>query len=243
MVKTLTIDDLINAHWERKRIEIHTTLPARVVSFNAADNTVQVEVMINQVLKDGEPSELPLLVDVPVQFPRGGGFVLTFPISSGDEGLVVFSERCIDGWWQTGEKAVPMEKRIHDYSDAFFIPGVSSVPNAVPDIAMDGVSMRTVDNSTFIKVTNGKIIIKGDIEQEGNYQQEGNMNRMGTSTTTGLISGAGGLSIEGDNGTGSSATIKGNLTHTGGTITSLGRKIDGTHVHSVPTGGNTGAPQ
>ena len=243
MDKTPTVEDVALELWERKRIELHTALPARVVSFNAKQNTVQVEAMIDQVLIDGTPSELPPFVDVPVQFPRGGGFVLTFPIGAGDEGLVIFSERCIDGWWQSGRKSIPMERRIHDYSDAIFIPGISSIPNAVPNIAMDGVSMRTLDNSTYIKLTNGKIYIKGDVEQAGNYKQDGDMTRNGTSATTGLISGAGGLSISGDNGSGASATISGSVSHDGGTITSNGNKIDGSHVHSVPTGGNTGTPQ
>src|SRR5260363_73502 len=49
-----------------------------------------------------EAVELPLLGDVPVFFPRGGGCTLTFPVQKGDECVVVFASRCIDGWWQSG---------------------------------------------------------------------------------------------------------------------------------------------
>lgn len=248
--KTITIEDLIKTAGQRQRVDIHTALPGRVVSFNPDQNTVQVEPMINQVLDNGEESELPVLVDVPVQFPRGGGFVLTFPMAPGDEGLIVFGERCIDGWFVSGNKSKPLDYRLHDYSDAFFIPGVSSIPNAVPDIAMDGVSMRTIDNNTYVKVTNGKIFIKGDIEHEGSTEQKGDYKRDGNSSTTGLITGAGGLSVTGTNPSGETATISGGkmrisgtLIHEQGSITSLGRRIDGNHTHPYTQGNNnTGVP-
>ncbi|MFW8450019.1 Gp138 family membrane-puncturing spike protein, partial [Klebsiella pneumoniae] len=62
---------------------------------------------------------LPLLVDVPVVFPRGGGCTLTFPVKPGDECLVIFADRCIDFWWQSGGIQEPVDERMHDLSDAF----------------------------------------------------------------------------------------------------------------------------
>ncbi|WP_326940608.1 Gp138 family membrane-puncturing spike protein, partial [Avibacterium paragallinarum] len=34
-----------------------------------------------------------------------------------------FSERCIDGWWQSGNASEPLDHPFHDLSDAMFIPG------------------------------------------------------------------------------------------------------------------------
>jgi hypothetical protein len=47
---------------------------------------------------------LPILINVPVQFPRGGCFLLTFPVTKGDECLIMFAERDA--------------KRFHSLSDA-----------------------------------------------------------------------------------------------------------------------------
>ena len=66
---------------------------------------------------------LPLLVDVPAVFPSGGGFTLTFPIHQGDECLVVFADRCIDAWWQSGGIGEPLETRTHNLSDGFALVG------------------------------------------------------------------------------------------------------------------------
>jgi len=205
--KNPTLFDVVNKAAEKERLDIHTALPGRVVKFNANQNTVTVESMITQILTDGNNLALPPLVDVPVQFPRGGGFVVTFPISDGDEGLIVFNERCIDGWWANGDKSAPMDARLHDYSDAVFIPGISSLKNIIPNVFMDGVSMQTVDGGTYIRLTNGKIFIKGDVEHEGDskqtgqHEQAGNWNQTsGNSESSGTMSAAkiigGGIDVE-----------------------------------------------
>lgn len=123
------------------------------------------------------------LVDVPAQFPHAGGFCITVPIKAGDEGLVVFSSRCIDGWYASGGQSKPLDNRINDLSDGFFIVGCNSVPNKIPDFYNDGASMQTDDGSTYIRLTEGTIYIKGNIEQEGNFNQSGgNTNSTGTIT-------------------------------------------------------------
>jgi phage gp45-like len=56
------------------------------------------------------------------------------------------------------------------------------------------------------------------------------------------ITGQGGMAVSGDNGSGNTSTITGNL-NTTGTITNNGKTIGSTHVHSNGNGGaNTGAP-
>jgi hypothetical protein len=83
-----------------------TALPGVVAGFDPVAMTVSVQPAIKGRVTSPDGSTrsvaLPLLVDVPVFFPRGGGFTLTFPVKSGDECLVVFSSRCMDAWWQSG---------------------------------------------------------------------------------------------------------------------------------------------
>lgn len=163
--------------------DVFTALPACVNSFNG--HTVTCEVMVNRTDEKGKDLVIPPLVDVPVQSPRGGGFCVTVPIKSGDEGLVVFSSRCIDGWYESGQKGKPLDNRINDLSDGFFIPGVNSKPNKIPDFYHDGASMQTDDGETYLRVTNGKILIKGDIEHEGDSSQVGNQTIEGTFAQSG----------------------------------------------------------
>ena len=177
-------DSLYNAiesQIKRAQSNVYTALPAKVLSFNG--HTVSCQVMINRVNANGQEITIPPLVDVPAQFPHAGGFCITVPIKEGDEGLVIFSSRCIDGWYASGSQSKPLDNRINDLSDGFFIAGCNSVPNKIPDFYNDGASMQTDDGSTYIRLTEGTIYIKGNIEQEGNFNQSGgNTNSTGTIT-------------------------------------------------------------
>lgn len=210
--------DVLSQHASNERNDIHTALPAKVVSCDGHSATVHL--MITQVMRGGETLELPPLVDVPVGFYRGGGFCVTVPIKNGDEGLVIFAERCIDGWYVSGQQSAPLDTRFHDYSDAFFLPQGSSQPNRIPAYSADSLSMQTDDGSTFIRIKPGKIIMQGDIEHTGNRTQQGNS------------------LVNGDH------SVNGNSESSGGTIKHNGKDIGDTHTHSgVETGGgNTGAP-
>lgn len=163
---------------ELNQSNMQTALPARVISFNG--HTVTCEIMLKTILADGQEIEFPPLVDVIVQFPRAGGFCFTVPINVGDEGLVIFASRCIDGWYESGKKSKPLDNRMHDLSDGIFIPGINSQPNRIPNFYHDGVSMQTDDGSTFIRLAKNKIFIQGDIEHTGNYQQVGNLSIVGS---------------------------------------------------------------
>ncbi|OTQ75631.1 Gp138 family membrane-puncturing spike protein [Gilliamella sp. N-G2] len=176
---TDSLYNAIESQIKRAQSNVYTALPAKVLSFNG--HTVSCQVMINRVNANGQEITIPPLVDVPAQFPHAGGFCITVPIKAGDEGLVVFSSRCIDGWYASGSQSKPLDNRINDLSDGFFIVGCNSVPNKIPDFYNDGASMQTDDGSTYIRLTEGTIYIKGNIEQEGNFNQSGgNTNSTGT---------------------------------------------------------------
>ncbi len=202
---------------QQNQLNLHTALPAKVVNFDATKQTVTLAVQIKMQLADGSGAEIPPLVDVPVSFPRGGGFAVTFPLQAGDEGIAVFSERCIDGWWQNGSTSLPLDFRLHDLSDAMFIPGVCSVPNAIKGFFNGGLSMQTLDGATYIRIENGAIQIKGDITHNGN------MTHIGDTGQTGAFHASGEISSDTDI---SAAGISGK-----------------SHKHPGDSGGKTGVPE
>lgn len=139
-----------------------TAFPGIVTAVNLAEMTCQVQPAIQGVVEDENGAQqfvnLPLLVDVPICFPKAGGFVLTLPIAVDDEVLVVIGARCIDAWWQSGGIQKPMEARMHDLSDGFAIPGPCSKPNVIPNISATGAQLRNEAGTTFIEIAaDGKI--------------------------------------------------------------------------------------
>ena len=117
---------------------MRVSIPGIIQSFNPDAVTAVVQPAIKGAEQDESGAEvsvnLPLLVDVPVVFPRGGGCTLTFPVKEGDECLVIFADRCIDFWWQSGGVQEPVDGRMHDLSDAFCIVGPQSQAKKISGI-------------------------------------------------------------------------------------------------------------
>lgn len=143
--------------YEAMQARLWTALPAIVESFDATKMTLEVQPAINAIARSatGEAVsiQLPKLVDVPVVWPGGGGATLTFPIVAGDECLVVFSSRCIDGWWSQGKVMDPPEVRMHNLSDGFAFVGLRSLPRALASISSTNVQLRSDDGATFVELS------------------------------------------------------------------------------------------
>jgi hypothetical protein len=136
---------------------IWTALPAIVRKVNLSAQTLEAEPTIQaRITKPDQTTEwvtLPLMVDVPILFPSGGGFTLTFPIAVGDECLLVFASRCIDAWWQLGGVQIPPDFRIHDLSDAFALIGPRSQPRVLSSVSSTDVVLRNDSGTTSIAIT------------------------------------------------------------------------------------------
>lgn len=132
-----------------------TALPGIVQRFDAGEMKVDVQPTINGRVRapDGSISSIrmPLLLDCPVLWQGGGGATFTFPISPGDECLVVFASRCIDGWWASGNVADPPDIRMHNLSDGFALVGVRSRPRAFT-ANTSAAELRSDDGSTFVRL-------------------------------------------------------------------------------------------
>jgi hypothetical protein len=118
--------------------------------------TCTVQPSIQEIVIDNrgnqKPINLPLLLDVPLVFPSGGGFSVTFPMAINDEVLILFSARCIDAWWQNGGIQQASESRMHDLSDAFAIPGPKSLPNALGSISSTKLQIRNDAGTVYFQI-------------------------------------------------------------------------------------------
>ena len=139
--------------------EVWTALPGIIQSFDPVAMTCTVKPAILIPLKDPETAaitqvDIPVLLDVPVIYPSGGGFTLTFPIVNGDECLVIFSSRCIDTWWQNGgyKNQLPL-LRMNDLSDGFALVGPRSQVRTISAISSANVQLRTDSGETYVEIT------------------------------------------------------------------------------------------
>jgi len=131
-----------------------------------------------------EEINLPLLINVPIIYPRGGGFSLTFPIKKGDECLIVFNERSIDNWHAFGTIKKPNDRRFHSLSDAVVHVGLSSLVNKVPNYDSENVVLKKDDDSATITIKNNSDI---DVVTTSNVNvscTDINVNATGEATVT-----------------------------------------------------------
>lgn len=144
---------------------MRVSIPGIIQSFDPDAVTAVVQPAIKGVEHDESGAEvsvsLPLLVDVPVVFPRGGGCTLTFPVTAGDECLVIFADRCIDFWWQSGGIQEPVDGRMHDLSDAFCIVGPQSQAKKISGISTSAVELRSDDGSAKLSLNPASGAING----------------------------------------------------------------------------------
>ncbi|MBC0852644.1 Gp138 family membrane-puncturing spike protein [Pantoea stewartii] len=180
---------------------LRVSLPGIVQSFDPATCTCTVQPAIagQGVDEKGQiqSAPLPLLTDVPVIFPRGGGCTITFPVKTGDECLVVFSDRCIDFWWQNGGVQEPVDPRQHDLSDAFAIVGPQSQAQKISGISTTSVQVRTDDGSSFIELMQGGnvnittplLTVNGNVQVNGTVTSTGDQVAKGISQTGHVHSG------------------------------------------------------
>lgn len=214
---------------ENVQSQIWTALPSVVTAVDLSKQTVSVQPSVQGNISSPDGSSqsvnLPVLVDVPIVWPRAGGFALTFPIVAGDEVLVVFASRCIDSWWQSGGVGVQAEVRMHDLSDGFAVLAPTSQPKKLNNVSSSNVQLRDEAGTTYVEIApGGKIKLLGATSIDLNAPTINiagtNININGTTTQTGNM------------------TMTGQVTQTGGM--SIGGVTFGSHKHTgVQTGGGT----
>lgn len=139
---------------------VNTSIPGHVLAFDASTQMAQVQIGVQRVNIDGITFTPPPIAEVPVHFP-GDDFVIEYQIDPGCEGIILFSQRCIDGWIQSGGVAPNPIGRFHDMHDAMFIPGARSLPNVIPGFSNNGVRLRNRTGTQFAWLKNdGSIAIE-----------------------------------------------------------------------------------
>lgn len=225
---------------------MRVAMPGIIQSFDPDAVTAVVQPAIKGAEQDESGAEvsvnLPLLVDVPVIFPRGGGCTLTFPVKAGDECLVIFADRCIDFWWQSGGIQEPVDGRMHDLSDAFCIVGPQSQAKKISGISTTAAQLRTDDGSAFIEVAAGHDVT---VKTPGKLTASADG---GTEITSPEIILNGNVTINGNlsqgmGDGGGTATMRGPVTVTND-VTAGGKSLM-THTHGGVEHGNdsTGEPE
>lgn len=223
--------------------ELWVAMPAIIHHFDASSITCTAQPAIKGLVtkSDGtqEWVQMPLLVDVPVTFPSGGGYTLTFPVKQGDECLIVFASRCIDNWWLSGGIQTQAELRIQDLSDGFAIVGPRSQSRLI-GVDTEAVQLKADDGNSFIEIRGQDITAQA----AGDFKAINGAGAM-TSLQGGQIvmSAPDSISLSAPNGAKMNCGGKVEINASGGVWLNGHRLDEHTHPDVQPGSGNTGVNQ
>jgi len=174
-------EPIMGAGWQWACM-LRSSIPAIVKSFDAEKQTcvVQIAIMEDVLLPPAPtpsnpnpdtttnvPTDIAIkpLEDVPILMMRVPGWSITLPITEGTECLLIFSDACIDGWWQTGDVSVQYDRRRHDLNDAIALFGPWSQKNALSNYSTDSLQLRSDDGSVVIDMKTEQITIQAPLTQ------------------------------------------------------------------------------
>jgi hypothetical protein len=159
-----SLEDLIRDVMVHRLFEVHVSLPGRIKSWDEATQLAQVEVCLNPTLQrpDGEETvEMQVINNVPIEFPSGGGYFISFPLAVGDPVRLTFSDFSLDKWKEKGGIVDVESLNNHHETDASAYPGMRAKPDALSGVSrtnlvigkVDDPSMRIVIDGTHIKLS------------------------------------------------------------------------------------------
>ena len=83
------------------KANLHTSIPGIVQEYTASTKRAKVQIAMRLLMTDGETMPRPVILNVPVVHPSGGGWIIHLPLQADDAVLLVFSERGIQAFKET----------------------------------------------------------------------------------------------------------------------------------------------
>lgn len=147
---------------EAERMDMIGPISGQIVDFDPTTQKATVKVNY-QPRHNGEPVDMPNLLEVPVQMPRAGGYVFSAPIKAGDGVQLVPQMRDMDNWYLDSGAQQTATQRAFNWSDMIAVPGLNPAAKAMANYDNENVFVGTDDHQNGLRVSPG-----GTVAIEGN---------------------------------------------------------------------------
>jgi hypothetical protein len=193
---TPSLAEVLQAALDNIKAQLHVAMPGTVVSYDEASQKANVQPQIKSLIIDQEGNEellsLPELPSVPVVFPRGGGFFVSFPLQPGDQVLLVICDRELNVWKSKGGDVSPQDPRTHHLADAVAIPGCYPFTDVLADAHASNMVLGKDGGAQVHIKTNGQVHI-GSENADAWAAREGDDVQVTIPAGTFLVSASGGV--------------------------------------------------
>lgn len=136
----------------------------RILDFDPATQTCSIQLM--QIKQFNRQKITPaILTDVPLIIYGAGGGHITMPDPTGTICILLFMDRNIDAFLETGESYVPQTTRMHDFTDCIALTTFKTLANPLTEYDEKAVTIMNeeivdeVKHKSFIKVYSQQILM------------------------------------------------------------------------------------
>lgn len=163
--------DLMNEILRGAAVSINCVQIGIIRAFDPATQLANIEIAMKQVkVIQGDGTKIlenyPLLMECPVFVLSGGGSFISLSVAPGDTCIVLFNDRNIDTWVNSGLVAEPGTSRLHDMSDAFALVGIKPASAPITNYLADGIRIFFGTNAS-IDMTDDGITMNGNVTVKG----------------------------------------------------------------------------
>jgi len=168
MTRTPDLATVIKAAIERRLEDVFVCLPGRIVLYDPATQMAQVQPLIKYPAPGQGTYLLPIIINVPVLFPRSSICYFSFPLLPGDLVTLIFADKSLDKFLQLGMEVDPEDNRIHYLNDAYAFPGGYPFTLPIPDINVGKMRMGLMSGAAIANVLIDPLTGDVDIQTTGN---------------------------------------------------------------------------
>lgn len=175
-----SLKDLLDLYQKTTMLDFNCHHLATIDSFDPTNQTVMATINYKKTYmqRNGitgvyEPvlKDYPILVSCPAIIMSGGSAFLEMPIKKGDTCLMLFNDRDIDNWFQTGQTASISTQRLHSFSDGIALVGLRSMANSIQDYDVNHASLWWKGGGR-IAVSSSKVLIENETQNLKELLQE-----------------------------------------------------------------------
>jgi hypothetical protein len=152
--------------------KMQKSLPVKVTKVSSDRKFVNVQPQILVVDSEGGTIVRAEIKGIPVVTSGAGNFLISFNISVGDLGWIESSDRDISLFKQSYDQSKPNTRRMHNFSDARFVPDIMT-DFAIDEEDSGALVIQNRDASVKITLSDSKIKLKAptlDIETTGLFK-------------------------------------------------------------------------
>lgn len=132
MTQTPSLEEVIDSGIAERLRVFYTALPGEIVSYDEDTQKASVKITVTNAIEDSAGDKfwhIPVLQNIPVQFPGGGGYRITYPIKKGDKVIYLVSTLPLTEWMNKGSSELDVDPiALNNLSSGWIVPGIHIAP-------------------------------------------------------------------------------------------------------------------